>query len=148
MQIINIGVNLMDTIMLGSFGEIQLSASSLANQYYFIFHILCLGIGGGVAVMTAKYWGAKDKDSIIRTLTLMYRICTAIAIIFSVLTLVFPYQIMVFYTNDAAVIENGVKYLQIMLLTSTILHQRQKKLLSNLCLQLHLLWFSKPYNLS
>lgn len=29
-QIINIGVNLMDTVMLGSFGEIQLSASSLA----------------------------------------------------------------------------------------------------------------------
>jgi Na+-driven multidrug efflux pump len=60
-QIINIGVNLMDTIMLGSFGEIQLSASSLANQFYFIFHILCLGIGGGAAVMTAQYWGAKDR---------------------------------------------------------------------------------------
>jgi len=112
-QVINIGVNLMDTIMLGSFGEIQLSASSLANQYYFIFNILCLGIGGGAAVMTAQYWGAKDRDSISKTLALMYRICAAIAIMFSILTLLFPYQIMAFYTNDAAVIENGARYLQI-----------------------------------
>lgn len=112
-QIINIGVNLMDTIMLGSFGEIQLSASSLANQFYFIFHILCLGIGGGAAVMTAQYWGAKDKDSISRTLALMQRISVAIAIVFSILTLLFPNQIMALYTKDAAIIENGAKYLKI-----------------------------------
>ena len=30
---INMGVNMLDTMMLGSFGEIQLSASSLANQF-------------------------------------------------------------------------------------------------------------------
>ncbi len=30
-QAINVGVNMMDTVMLGSFGEVQLSASSLAN---------------------------------------------------------------------------------------------------------------------
>lgn len=113
-QIINIGVNLMDTIMLGSFGEVQLSASSLANQFYFIFHILCLGIGGGAAVMTAQYWGAKDRDSISRTLALMHRICAGIAIVFSILTLLFPGQIMALYTKDTAVIENGARYLQIL----------------------------------
>ena len=45
-QAINMGVNMMDTMMLGSFGEIQLSASSLANQYYNFFTILCMGIIG------------------------------------------------------------------------------------------------------
>ena len=33
-QAINMGVNMMDTVMLGSFGEVQLSASSLANSFY------------------------------------------------------------------------------------------------------------------
>lgn len=113
-QIINIGVNLMDTIMLGSFGEIQISASSLANQFYFIFHILCLGIGGGAAVMTAQYWGAQDKEAISRTMSIMHRICASIAIVLLVLTLMFPSQIMALYTEDAAVIENGARYLKIL----------------------------------
>lgn len=112
-QIINIGVNLMDTIMLGSFGEIQISGSSLANQYYFIFNVLCLGMGGGAAVITGQYWGKKDRDSINQTLSLMLKICTTIAIIFSIITFLFPTQIMSFYTKDRAIIESGAKYLKI-----------------------------------
>ncbi|MBB6214217.1 putative MATE family efflux protein [Anaerosolibacter carboniphilus] len=113
-QIINIGVNLMDTVMLGSFGEIQLSGSSLANQYYFIFGVLCLGMGGGAAVITGQYWGAKDTDSINKTLSLILKICTIIAVIFSIITFLFPREIMSFYSKDQAVIESGAKYLKIM----------------------------------
>ena len=43
-QAINMGVNMLDTMMLGSFGEVALSASSLANQYYNFFVIFNLGI--------------------------------------------------------------------------------------------------------
>ena len=32
-NMITVGVNIMDTVMLGSFGEIQLSGSSLANDF-------------------------------------------------------------------------------------------------------------------
>jgi len=62
-QTINIGVNLADTVMLGSLGEIPISGSSLANQFFFIFNVLCLGMGGGAAVMTGQYWGADDRKS-------------------------------------------------------------------------------------
>ena len=58
--LITIGVNMMDTIMLGSMGEIAISASSLANQFINIFHIFCMGMGMGANVMTARFWGAKD----------------------------------------------------------------------------------------
>ena len=34
---INQGVNMMDTIMVGRLGEVAISASSLANQFYLIF---------------------------------------------------------------------------------------------------------------
>lgn len=56
-QAINMGVNMLDTMMLGSFGEIQLSASSLANQYYNFYTIFCMGIIGGSSVLAAQYWG-------------------------------------------------------------------------------------------
>lgn len=45
-SLINQGVNMMDTIMVGSLGEVAISASSLANQFYQIYQYLCLGIGG------------------------------------------------------------------------------------------------------
>ena len=32
-NMITIGVNIMDTLMLGNYGEVQLSASSLANEF-------------------------------------------------------------------------------------------------------------------
>ena len=47
-SLITIGVNMMDTIMLGRLGETALSASSLANQFINIFHICCMGMGMGV----------------------------------------------------------------------------------------------------
>lgn len=49
----NMGVNMLDTMMLGTFGEIQLSASSLANQYYSFFQIFCMGIIGGCGVLSS-----------------------------------------------------------------------------------------------
>ena len=59
-QAINMGVNMLDTIMLGQFGEVQISSSSLANQYYNFFTIFCMGIIGGSSVLAAQYWGARS----------------------------------------------------------------------------------------
>ena len=47
-NIISYGVNLMDTVMLGKLGEVALSATSLANQVFFMFTLLIFGIGGGI----------------------------------------------------------------------------------------------------
>ena len=43
-NMITVGVNIMDTVMLGSFGEIQLSGSSLANDFINLFQIACIGL--------------------------------------------------------------------------------------------------------
>ncbi|NMB46680.1 MAG: MATE family efflux transporter [Firmicutes bacterium] len=113
-QTINIGVNLADTVMLGSLGEVPISGSSLANQFFFIFNVLCLGMGGGAAVMTGQYWGLEDRESIHKTMALLMRICAVVALIFSCLAFFFPTQILSLYTNETAVIENGARYLRIL----------------------------------
>ena len=38
-SLITIGVNMLDNLMVGSLGEISLSAVSLANQFITIYHI-------------------------------------------------------------------------------------------------------------
>ena len=44
-SLITIGVNMLDTIMVGNLGETELSAVSLANQFINIYHIFCMGNG-------------------------------------------------------------------------------------------------------
>ena len=110
-NMITMGVNIMDTVMLGHYGELQLSGSSLANDFIQIFHILCMGMGGGAAVLTAQFWGKKDYLSIRKTVALMMRVCLSLVALFTLLTIFFPSQIMRVFTSDEAVIEKGVIYL-------------------------------------
>ena len=113
-SIINISVNLVDTIMLGSLGDVQIAGSSLGNQFFFIFNVLCLGMGGGAAVMTGQYWGIEDTQSFRKTLALMWRVCVSFALLFSLLAFTFPRQILSIYTKDPEVIVSGARYLRIL----------------------------------
>lgn len=115
-QVINLGVNLADQIMIGSFGEMQISACSLANQFYFIYNILCLGISGGACVLTAQYWGADNRHRVKETMSLVLWITAILSVFFAVFSLLFPSQIMRIYTSDPGIIEYGDRYLRIMAL--------------------------------
>jgi len=112
-QAINMGVNMMDTMMLGKFGEVQLSASSLANQYYSFFTIFCMGIIGGSSVLAAQYWGAGDKDRVHETFSMALRLACLVSSVFTILTFFFPEQIMSIYTSEKDVVEQGIRYLKI-----------------------------------
>lgn len=112
-QAINMGVNMLDTMMLGSFGEVQLSASSLANQYYAFFSVLCMGIIGGSSVLAAQYWGAGNSEKVRETFSMALRLALGAALFFTVLTLLIPDRIMRIYTSEQAVIDQGVRYLRI-----------------------------------
>lgn len=108
--LISAGVNMMDTAMLGLLGETALSASSLANQFIGIFQILCTGIGMGSAVMTARFWGAKDVAAAKKVVTIMYRLALGLVAVFTGITLAAPGGIMRLYTADEAVIGAGMQY--------------------------------------
>lgn len=109
-SLITIGVNIMDTIMVGDLGEVALSATSLANQFINIFHICCMGLGMGASVLTARFWGMKDLVSLRKTITIMLRICIALATAFALVTAVAPEFVMSIYSPEADIIEAGARY--------------------------------------
>lgn len=109
-SMITIGVNMLDTIMLGSLGETALSASSLANQFINIYQIAYMGLGMGASVLVSRFWGMKDGRSIKKTITIMFRLCILVGLIFTVLTILLPGPIMRIYTPDPEIIEKGVEY--------------------------------------
>ncbi len=111
-SLITIGVNMMDTVMLGFMGETQLSASALANQFINVFQIFCMGIGMGANVLTSRYWGMKNHDYLCKTITIMLRICLAFSAVFMIATAVAPAGIMRIYTTEQGIIDQGVRYLE------------------------------------
>ena len=82
-SVITTGVNLVDTIMLGTLGETALSASSLATQFITLFTFLCMGISMGASVLTSRYWGAQNKDSLRKTITVALRFTVVLALVFT-----------------------------------------------------------------
>lgn len=108
---ITIGVNMMDTIMLGALGETALSASSLANQFINLFQICCMGIGMGATVLTARYWGKKDGRALRMAVTLALRFCACLALVFVLLSLLAPEMVLRLYTKEADVLQQGRVYL-------------------------------------
>jgi len=110
---INQGVNMMDTIMVGRLGEIAISASSLANQFYLIFTFLCMGISAGGLVLASQYWGARDEKTVCRVYNLVLQMVIIFSTVFAVLSAAIPERIMSIYTNDQDVIREGSRYLRI-----------------------------------
>ena len=111
--LLTIGVNMVDTIMLGSYGEYQLSGSSLANEFINIFQIMSMGMGYGATVLTAQYWGSQSLDRLKQTVTIMLRICLVLSAIFSLITFLFPSELMEIYTNDSQIVEKGTLYFRV-----------------------------------
>lgn len=110
--LITTGVNMMDTIMIGTVGQTPFSAVSLANQFITIFHIFCMGIGMGASVLVARYYGMNDRSSLKKTVTIMLRLCIGLALLFSVVTALIPNRIMQIYTIEDGITTYGVRYLK------------------------------------
>lgn len=111
-NLITIGINMMDTIMLGSLGETALSASSLANQFITLFQIFCMGMGMGAAVLTARYFGAGDNRSLKMAITVAYRFCIGLGTLFTLAAAWMPETILRLYSKEADVIAGGAVYLK------------------------------------
>ncbi|MCR5684494.1 MAG: MATE family efflux transporter [Lachnospiraceae bacterium] len=109
--LITTGVNMMDTIMIGTIGQTQLSAVSLANQFISVFQIFCMGIGMGASVLVSRYYGMQDKVSLKKTLAIMVRLCLFLSVLFCTATALIPEKIMRIYTVEEPIITCGIRYL-------------------------------------
>ena len=112
-NLITFAVSMIDTLMVGSLGEVQLSAVAIANNLFFVLMILMFGLAGGSNIMISQYFGKGDKKSIYKILSIMYRVCIAITIIFIAIAVLIPNKFMSIFTTDIAVIEAGSSYLRI-----------------------------------
>ena len=112
-NLINVGVSVTDTLMIGNIDELQLAGISQANQPYFIFTTLIFGLASGSMVLNSQYWGKRDIESIKTIMGLMMRIAIVGGLIASLVVLIFPKEVVSVFTNEKVVIEYGAMYLRI-----------------------------------
>ncbi len=117
-NLINFGVSMMDTLMIGLVGEVQLSAASMANQFTFLYMVVSFGFISGCSVLTAQYWGRGDTYMIKKIMSFLYMAITVMGIGFTLFAFFFPETVMrIYIPDDAEVIAEGTKYLKIVAFT-------------------------------
>lgn len=115
-NLINVGVQAADVLMLGKVGEIAISASSLAGQIYFILTLVFFGLNSGAAILTSQYWGKGDTKTIENILGLAMRIAIVASTLFTIAALLFPTYLMRIFSHEPDVIQAGAEYMQIVAL--------------------------------
>ena len=111
-NLIDAAVNSADVLMLNYVGQSAISAVSLANSMISIFFMFLYGIGTGIAMLSAQYYGKGDCKTIEKVEGIGLRFALGVAVIGLTLALAIPKTLMRIYTNDEALVEIGAQYLR------------------------------------
>ena len=113
-QLAALTVNLVDNLMLGTYAELALSGATLVNQLQFVLQQIAAGIGLGIVVLASQYWGQGRTEPIRKIIAIGMKFGFAAGLVFFLLTTFLPRQVLSLFTDDGAVIEEGLRYLYIM----------------------------------
>ena len=112
-QLAALAVNMVDNIMLGTYSELALSGATLVNQIQFTLQQIASGVGMGIVVLASQYWGQQRIDPIKKIIGLGVKVALALGILFFAAARAVPVPLLSLFTNDQAVIAEGVRYLHI-----------------------------------
>ncbi len=112
-HIVSIGLNLVDNIMVGRLGPLELAAVGAANQVYTIYSMILFGLFSGAGVLVAQYYGAGNIKKIRTIMGMDVAIGLVLALFTFGLAQILAPQIIYIFVDDPKVIGLGVEYLRI-----------------------------------
>ena len=116
-QLITVGINFFDNIMVGGLGEAAISAASFGNQFYSFFQFVCMGLGSGAIVMSSQFWGRKETDAMRTVTAIAMRVTLSLCAVFTLFSVLSPQLVLQFFTNDPDIITAGRTYVLLIGLT-------------------------------
>ena len=106
-------VNMADNIMLGSYNQEALSGAATVNQVFFMVQQVALAIGNSLVVLASQYWGEKRVEPI-RTITgIALKLGLICSIIIIAICVFIPRPLLMLFTTDEHIIEEGLSYLSL-----------------------------------
>ena len=110
-NIIDAAVNSADVLMLNTVGQDAISAVSLANSMVGILFMFLYGIGTGIAMLAAQYYGKGDLDTIEKIEGIGLKFALGVAAVGALACIAIPGYLMYIYTSDEVLINIGKQYL-------------------------------------
>ena len=119
-NVIALGVNLADNIMIGSYNETSLSGVAAVNQLQFVFQQIIIGCGDALVVVGSQYWGQRRTKEISKLSLGAMIIALGSAIFLFVAATVSPGGVVGLFTPSEAIIAEGTKYINLIKYTYII----------------------------
>lgn len=113
-NLLSAAVSSADVVMLNYVGQSSISAVSLASQYASVLFMVFYGLGTGVTILCAQYYGKGDMRAIQAVEGIALRFSIPIAMAFAAAALLIPDKMMLLFTNDAELTAVGASYLRCM----------------------------------
>jgi len=111
-NLITFGVTFADNVMVGRLGDNAIAGVYAANQVQTLLQIFTLGIVSAMQIISTQYWGQKDTASVKSIMAIASRFIIVLAAALSLVTALFPQQILALFTDQPAIIAEGAKFLQ------------------------------------
>ena len=111
-NLLSAAVSSADVVMLNYVGQSSISAVSLASQYASVLFMVLYGLGTGATMLCAQYYGKGDMRAIQAVEGIVMRFNLGISLIFGIMALTIPEQMMHIFTNDSELISIGASYLR------------------------------------
>ncbi len=113
-NVITLGVNLLDNVMVSAYSEAAMAGVSAVNQVQFLFQQLMLGAGDAVVVLGSQYWGQKRTEPIKRFFVGALLLGAGLGLLFFTISAITPSGVVSLFTDDPAIHAAGVEYLKVM----------------------------------
>lgn len=105
--------SVVDQVMTGQLGSIRIAGIGLAAKFTSLYSVIVSAIAVGAGIMIAQYVGKKDQKEVGRSFFTNLYLALFLAVLFTLLCVLFPRQIMGLYTTDTNAIEIAAGYLKI-----------------------------------
>lgn len=105
--------SMVDTIMIGSQGELSVAAVGICSQISSLFFSCYFGFAGGALLFFSQYWGAGDEDGINRTFGISLLFMLGVGLLFGGVAITNPAFILGIYTDKETIIQVAVPYIRI-----------------------------------
>lgn len=104
---------MVDTIMIGSQGELAVAAVGICSQISSLFFSCYWGFMGGAILFFSQYWGAKNEKGINRAFGLGLAFVLAIGLGYGVIAVCNPGWMLRIYTDKENIVQMGIPYIRI-----------------------------------
>lgn len=97
-----------------AFGAVYAQTNSIGNKIQKFLEVFMQGIDAAAASVIGQNLGAKKQDRAAKTVWSTFAMCMIVAVVASSICLLFPRQLFTLFTNEAAVVDLGAVFLEIM----------------------------------